>query len=131
MAKAKISIEVPSQQSKLVEIYSAFLIWDIVFAGITPKEIWFYPYHSHIFARQFGLYQLPLVAMYRKKNFPYQIQRDKALIPTVIEKGTPKVNHHFQPSFFENYFLSTKISTTSGKNIIPKDLLMFFAAWRN
>lgn len=39
MAKAKISIEAPSQQSKLVEIYSAFLIWDIVFAGITPKEI--------------------------------------------------------------------------------------------
>jgi len=36
--------ETPGQQFELVETWSNFLTWDIIFTGTTSENIQFYPY---------------------------------------------------------------------------------------
>lgn len=44
IAETKIPCETLGQQLELIEIWSVFLTWDILFARITSKDIQFYPY---------------------------------------------------------------------------------------
>lgn len=106
--KQRFPCETLGLQLELIEIWSAFLTWVIIFVGITSKDIRFYPYQPQLFARQFKLCHFPPMPMYRKMTRFYQIQSDESLIPKVINKKTPKVKLQFHPSSLENCFLSTQ-----------------------
>lgn len=69
----RFPLDTPSQQAKLVKIWSSFLSWGIIYIGTTSKDLKFYLYQPHIFTRQFGLCQLPPIPIYKKRIHYYKI----------------------------------------------------------